>query len=213
MTEPIIHQVSTCFQENVIKWSRQTAVDTWLCVGGLWAEVFAEQERAAQDGWLQLLGGQEGGQAGIVTGSLNYPKYSWFFLSSEIPLLSLRSGDRAWDSAAGRAKGRRAVGIGRGRPSTRGLEKEARRAITINLLTSDWLSDSVVLLNCLRGGTVQEPTTNNLYPSTLLISKSKPTLKEKNKSFSLIWPVDAGLDLAFYCQENRINRSHNLFMA
>ena len=178
LTEPIVHRVSTCFQENVIKWPHQTAVYTGICSGGHWAGVSAEQESATQDGWLQLLGGQEGGQAGIVSGSsLNYPNYSWFYLSSEIPLLSLRSGDRAWDSAAGRAKGRRAVGIGRGRPSTRGLEKEARRAITINLLTSDWLSDSVVLLNCLRGGTVQEPTTNNLYPSTLLISKT--SLRER----------------------------------
>ena len=175
MTEPIIHRVSTCFQENVIKWSRQTAVDTWLCVGGLWAEVFAEQERAAQDGWLQLLGGQEGGQAGIVSGSsLNYPNYSWFYLSSEIPLLSLRSGDRAWALVAGRAKGRLAAGTWRGRPLTRGLEKEAR--ITFKLFTSDW-SDSVVLLTCFRGGTVQEPTTNNLYPSTLLISKT--SLRER----------------------------------
>ena len=132
--------ISTCFQENVLKWSRQTAVDTGFCSGGHWAGVFAEQESATQDGWLQLLGGQEGGQAGIVSGSsLNYPNYSWFYLSSEIPLLSLRSGDRAWALVAGRAKGRLAAGTWRGRPLTRGLEKEARGAITIKLLllTSD----------------------------------------------------------------------------
>ena len=65
--------ISTCFQENVLKWSRQTAVDTGFCSGGHWAGVFAEQESATQDGWLQLLGGQEGGQVRNSNGISELP--------------------------------------------------------------------------------------------------------------------------------------------
>ena len=47
-----------------------------------------------------------------------------------------RPGARAWASAAGRARGQLA-GTGRGRPSTRGQEREARGMTTIEYLAFD----------------------------------------------------------------------------
>ena len=47
------------------------------------------------------------------------------------PGLARGRGARAWDSAAGRARGQLA-GTGRGRPSTRGREREAMGMITID---------------------------------------------------------------------------------
>ena len=108
-----------------------------------------------------------------------------------------RPGARAWDSVAGRVRGRLA-GTGRGRPLTRGRAKEARGATTIKLFTSYW-SDSLNSFCCIielfQRRNSSESNSFICIPLPLLISKSNAKIKRENKSFFLIRPVYAGLDL------------------
>ena len=90
---------------------------------------------------------------------------------------------RAWDSVAGRVRGRLA-GTGRGRPLTHGREKEAREATTIKLLTSDWSDSLCCIIELFQRRNSSESNSFICIPLPLLISKSNAKIKRENKSFS-----------------------------